>query len=47
MNKSEEKRIGIVYTFSKEKLSEFKNTPINTRLEWLEYANSFINKTIE
>jgi len=36
----------IVYTFTKEKLEEFRDMPVRQRLQWLEEANLFINKTI-
>lgn len=35
----------VVYTFSKEKIDEFKDMSIRQRLQWLEVANRFINKT--
>jgi len=35
-----------VYTFTKEKLEEFRDMPVRQRLQWLEEANLFINKTI-
>jgi len=36
----------IVYTFSKEKIDEFKDMSVKARLQWLEAANHFINKTL-
>ena len=38
--------VSIIYTFSKEKLEEFKDMTVRQRLQWLEEANLFINKTI-
>jgi len=38
--------ISIVYTFTKEKLDEFRDMTVRQRLQWLEEANLFINKTI-
>lgn len=35
-----------VYLFSEEKLEEFKDMPLRARLQWLEEANAFINKTL-
>lgn len=47
MNRGETLRhIEIVYTFSKEKLEEFKGMSASQKLLWLEEANRFINKTI-
>ena len=40
------KHVCIVYTFTKEKLDEFRDMPVRLRLQWLEEANSFINRTI-
>ncbi|MEN8263261.1 MAG: hypothetical protein ABFR82_07345 [Nitrospirota bacterium] len=34
------------YHFSDEKLDEFKGMPVRQRLQWLEEANGFINRTI-
>jgi len=38
--------VSIVYTFTKEKLEEFKDMSVSQRLQWLEETNLFINKTI-
>lgn len=38
--------VDIVYTFTKEKLEEFKDMSVRQRLQWLEETNLFINKTI-
>ncbi len=46
MKKTDKGHISIVYTFSKEKLDEFREMSVRQRLEWLEEANSFINRTI-
>lgn len=46
VKKTDKGHISIVYTFSKEKLDEFKEMSVRQRLEWLEEANSFINRTI-
>jgi len=35
----------VIYTFSREKIDEFKDMSIRQRLQWLEVANRFINKT--
>lgn len=40
------KHVDIVYTFTKEKLEEFKDMTVQQRLQWLEDTNLFINKTI-
>lgn len=40
------KHVDIVYTFTKEKLEEFKDMTVRQRLQWLEETNLFINKTI-
>lgn len=36
----------IIYTFSREKIEEFKDMSAAQKLKWLEEANLFINKTI-
>ena len=46
MKKTDKGHIDIVYTFSKEKLEEFMEMSIRQRLQWLEEANIFINRTI-
>lgn len=46
MGKDNTEHIDIVYTFTKEKLEEFKDMSVQQRLQWLEDANLFINKTI-
>lgn len=46
VDKDKQEHIDIVYTFTKEKLEEFKEMTIRQRLQWLEEANLFINKTI-
>lgn len=46
MDDKSEKHIEIVYTFSKEKLEEFSGMSVRQRLQWLEEANLFINRTI-
>lgn len=46
MKKTDKGHISIVYTFSKEKLDEFREMSVRQRLEWLEEANRFINRTI-
>lgn len=35
-----------VHELSDEKLNEFKSMPLRARLQWLEEANMFVNKTI-
>ena len=46
VNNKKKGHIDIVYTFSKEKLDEFRYMSVRQRLQWLEEANLFINKTI-
>lgn len=46
MSEDSKEHINIVYTFTKEKLEEFKDMSVRQRLQWLEEANLFINKTI-
>ena len=46
MGEDKKKHIEIVYTFTKEKLEEFKDMSVRQRLQWLEEAKLFINKTI-
>ena len=46
MKKNKKKDTGFVYAFSEEKLKEFKDMPLKTRLQCLEEANLFINKAI-
>ena len=46
MKKTDKGHIDIVYTFSNEKLEEFMEMSIRQRLQWLEEANIFINRTI-
>lgn len=46
MKNSEGQHTEIVYTFEKEKLDEFKDMSAKQKLQWLEEANLFINKTI-
>ena len=46
MGKDREENVSIVYTFTKEKLEEFKDMSVSQRLQWLEETNLFINKTI-
>lgn len=36
----------VIYKFTKEKLDEFRDIPVKTRLRWLLEANRFINKTL-
>ncbi len=36
----------LICYFSKEKLEEFKDMPLRSRLQWLEDANTFINKVL-
>ena len=40
------KHVCIVYTFTREKLEEFRDMSVRQRLQWLEEANLFINRTI-
>lgn len=40
------KQDDLIYVFSKEKIDDFKDTPLRARLQWLEEANLFINKAI-
>lgn len=41
------KHVDIVYPFTKEELlEEFKDMTVRQRLQWLEEANLFINKSI-
>ncbi len=35
-----------VHELSDEKLDEFRSMPLRARLQWLEEANIFVNKTI-
>lgn len=35
-----------VHELSDEKLDEFRSMPLRARLQWLEEANMFVNKTI-
>ena len=44
--KKDNRRRDLVYTFSEEKLNEFKDMPLKSRLQWLEEANAFINKAL-
>lgn len=46
MGEDRKENVSIVYTFSKEKLEEFKDMSASQRLQWLEETNLFINKTI-
>ena len=46
MGEDREENVSIVYTFTKEKLEEFKDMSVSQRLQWLEETNLFINKTI-
>ena len=46
VGKDREENVSIVYTFTKEKLEEFKDMSVSQRLQWLEETNLFINKTI-
>ena len=46
MGDERKEQVNIVYTFSKEKLEEFKNMSVRQRLQWLEEANLFITKTL-
>lgn len=46
MEKTDKGHINIVYTFSKEKLEEFRGMSVRQRLRWLEEANRFINRSI-
>ena len=46
MKKRKNKEIEVVQFFSKEKLSEFLDMPVRTRLLWLEKANAFINAVL-
>lgn len=46
VNNKKKEHIDIVYTFSKEKLDEFRCMSVRQRLQWLEEANLFINRTI-
>ena len=46
MKKNNPQSTEIVYTFSKDKLDEFKGMSAKQKLRWLEEANLFINKTI-
>ena len=46
MSEDREENVSIVYTFTKEKLEEFKDMSVSQRLQWLEETNLFINKTI-
>jgi hypothetical protein len=45
-NKNKKKDDDYVYVFSEEKLDEFRHVSVHQRLQWLEEANAFINKTI-
>ncbi len=46
MGTDSKEHVSIVYTFTKEKLEEFKDMTVQQRLQWLEETNLFINKTI-
>lgn len=46
MRKNKKETGNFVYTFSEEKLNEFRDIPLRARLKWLEEANIFINKVI-
>lgn len=46
MNGQEQPYPQIVYTFSSEKLAEFRDMPVEQRLRWLEETNAFINRTL-
>jgi len=46
VSEDREENVSIVYTFTKEKLEEFKDMSVSQRLQWLEETNLFINKTI-
>ena len=46
MKKTKTSSIEIVYTFTPEKLDEFKDMSVRQLLHWLEEANAFINKAI-
>ncbi len=46
MRKNKKKPDNFVYSFSDEKLNEFKHMPLRARLQWLVEANIFINKAI-
>jgi len=35
-----------VHELSDEKLDEFRSMPLKARLQWLEEANMFVNKTV-
>lgn len=44
--KTDNKSGDFVCKFSDEKLNEFKDMPLKTRLQWLEEADAFINKAL-
>lgn len=46
MGEDRKEHVSIIYTFSKEKLEEFKDMSVSQRLQWLEETNLFIKKTI-
>lgn len=46
MNEKEKQPQAVVYTFSREKLDEFRDMSVETRLRWLEETNAFINRTL-
>jgi hypothetical protein len=46
MKRRKNKEIEIVQLFSEEKLNEFKDMPVRTRLLWLEKANTFVNRVL-
>ncbi len=41
--KETEQSIEVLYVFSEDKLKEFKDLPLKSRLLWLEEVNRFIN----
>ncbi|RME69445.1 MAG: hypothetical protein D6778_00490 [Nitrospirae bacterium] len=43
MKKDQKDDIRVLYLFSEEKIKEFKDLPLESRLRWLEEANRFIN----
>jgi hypothetical protein len=44
MNETSKKKVRYSYRFSKEKLREFIGFSAESKLEWLEEANKFINE---
>jgi hypothetical protein len=44
--KNKKEHVKFVHAFSREKIEEVSNMTLRARLQWLEEANSFINKAL-